>query len=84
MRWKRGACSASSWCAPCSARKPRDNLFASLAAPQRARTQAEWEQLTRLVSECKEATGRNGYLMAEQYSTMQRVLHGDDQTYAPR
>jgi flagella synthesis protein FlgN len=61
-----------------------DDLFASLAAPQRARTQAEWAQLERLVSECKEATGRNGYLMAEQYSTMQRVLHGDEQTYAPR
>lgn len=61
-----------------------DNLFGSLAAPQRVRTQSEWEQLVQLVADCKEATLRNGTLMAEQYSTMQRVLHGEDQTYAPR
>lgn len=61
-----------------------DHLFAGLAAPRRIRVQADWERLTQLVADCKEATGRNSYLMAEQYSTMQRVLHGEHQTYAPR
>jgi flagella synthesis protein FlgN len=35
------------------------------------------------VRDCKEATARNGNLMADQYTVMQRVLHGEDQLYAP-
>jgi flagella synthesis protein FlgN len=30
------------------------------------------------------ATTRNSTLMAEQFSVMQRVLHGEEETYAPR
>ena len=61
-----------------------DNLLASLAAPQRARAGADWERLQALVRDCQEATTRNSSLMAEQYSVMQRVLHGEEQLYAPR
>jgi flagellar biosynthesis protein FlgN len=61
-----------------------DALFASLAAPQRSAASAAWDQLEQLVRDCKQATTRNGNLMAEQYSVMQRLLHGEDDTYAPR
>lgn len=61
-----------------------DDLFGSLPAPQRDRNAGAWEQLERLVRECKQASVRNGSLMADQYSIMQRLLHGEEQTYAPR
>jgi flagella synthesis protein FlgN len=61
-----------------------DALFSSLASPQRAAAGAAWEQLEQLVRDCKQATARNGNLMADQYSVMQRLLHGEDDTYAPR
>jgi flagellar biosynthesis protein FlgN len=61
-----------------------DDLFGSLPAPQRTRGQTDWEQLEALVRDCKQATTRNGNLMAEQFTIMQRLLHGDDDTYAPR
>jgi len=61
-----------------------DDLLNSLAAPQRARAAADWERLEALVRDCQEATTRNSGLMAEQYTVMQRVLHGEEQVYAPR
>ncbi|WP_296946682.1 flagellar export chaperone FlgN [uncultured Massilia sp.] len=61
-----------------------DDLFPKLDAPRRAAASGAWRQLEELVRDCKDATSRNGNLMAEQYSTMQRLLHGEDQTYAPR
>lgn len=61
-----------------------DDLFGSLPGPQRTRGQADWEQLEALVRDCKHATTRNGNLMAEQFTIMQRLLHGEDDTYAPR
>jgi flagella synthesis protein FlgN len=60
-----------------------DNLLDSLDAPRRARAGADWERLEALVRDCQEATTRNSGLMAEQYTVMQRVLHGEDQLYAP-
>jgi len=60
------------------------DLFGSLPAPQRARSEADWDALEQLVRDCKHATSRNGNLMAEQYTIMQRLLHGEDETYAPR
>jgi len=59
-------------------------LFGSLPAPQRTRGQADWERLETMVRDCKQATTRNGNLMAEQFTIMQRLLHGEDDTYAPR
>lgn len=61
-----------------------DQVFGSLAPAQRGTHLAAWSQLEELVRDCKQATARNGNLMAEQYSTMQRLLHGEDQLYAPR
>ncbi len=59
-------------------------LIASLAAPQRATVAADWQALEQMVLECKRLNARNSALVTEQYSIMQRVLHGEEQTYAPR
>jgi flagella synthesis protein FlgN len=61
-----------------------DELLNGLPAAQRTPARADWEHLEQLVRDCKQATSRNGALMAEQYTVMQRVLHGEDQLYAPR
>jgi len=57
---------------------------ASLDQAARATFDAAWTELEAIVRACKEATARNGRLLADQYSVMQRVLHGEDQVYAPR
>jgi flagella synthesis protein FlgN len=59
-------------------------FIAAQPEPGRARLAAAWGELERLVVLCKSATTRNGNLLAEQFSTMQRVLHNADGTYAPR
>jgi len=61
-----------------------DQFFANLPAPRRPAALSAWEQLEQLVRDCKAATTRNANLMAEQHSVMQRLLHGEDDTYAPR
>jgi flagella synthesis protein FlgN len=61
-----------------------DDLLNALPAAQRSRAATDWERLEQLVRDCKQATTRNGNLMADQYTVMQRVLHGEDQLYAPR
>ena len=60
-----------------------DDMLNGLPAAQRGRAMADWQQLEQQVRDCKEATARNGSLMADQYTVMQRVLHGEDQLYAP-
>lgn len=57
---------------------------ASLAPAARAAFDTAWTGLEAIVRACKEATTRNSQLLAEQYSVMQRVLHGEDEVYAPR
>lgn len=59
-------------------------FIANQAEPGRTRLAAAWSELERLVIACKAATTRNGNLLAEQFTVMQRVLHGGDGTYAPR
>ena len=59
-------------------------LIAGLAAPVKEALAAEWETLEQMVTECKRLNARNSALMTEQYSIMQRVLHGEEQIYAPR
>ena len=61
-----------------------DHFFATLEAGVRADAQAAWRELEAIVTLCKQATGRNAGLLAEQYSVMQRVLHGEEAIYAPR
>ncbi|MFP5392428.1 MAG: flagellar export chaperone FlgN [Gammaproteobacteria bacterium] len=59
-------------------------FIATQAEPARARLAAGWAELEALVVRCKAATARNTALLTEQFTVMQRVLHGDDETYAPR
>ena len=59
-------------------------FIAAQPEPGRARLAAAWSELERVVVACKAATTRNGNLLADQFTTMQRVLHGEEQTYAPR
>ncbi|QYG01475.1 MULTISPECIES: flagellar export chaperone FlgN [Massilia] len=61
-----------------------EQYIASLTPAARATFDAAWAELETIVRACKEATIRNGQLLAEQYSVMQRVLHGEDGIYAPR
>jgi len=58
-------------------------VFTLLRAEPRAKLEAEWKQLEAMVRTAKELGRRNAELLAEQFSIMQRVLHGDDQTYEP-
>jgi flagella synthesis protein FlgN len=60
-----------------------DTVFSLLRPEARARLQADWQELERMVLAAKAAGKRNGELLAEQFTIMQRVLHGDDQTYEP-
>jgi flagella synthesis protein FlgN len=58
-------------------------VFALLKPAPRARLEADWQQLEVLVRCARETGKRNAELLAEQFTIMQRVLHGDDQTYEP-
>jgi len=57
---------------------------ATLAPAARTAFEAAWQALEQTVRACKDATLRNGQLLAEQHGIMQRVLHGEEQLYAPR
>lgn len=59
-------------------------LIAALPAAAGDALAAGWQQLEQLVVECKHKNNRNSALLADQFSIMQRVLHGEDQIYAPR
>ncbi len=60
-----------------------DSAFALLAGAPRDALQNGWNTLEALVRECKQRNERNCRLMMDQYSIMQRVLHGDEATYVP-
>ncbi|TFW23619.1 flagellar protein FlgN [Duganella callida] len=57
--------------------------FALLKNAAREKMEADWKTLELAVLECKRLSKRNGDLLVEQYSIMQRVLHGEEQIYAP-
>jgi len=57
--------------------------FALLKNAAREKMEADWNTLEQAVIECKRISKRNGDLLVEQYSIMQRVLHGEEQIYAP-
>ncbi|WP_332856492.1 flagellar export chaperone FlgN [Duganella sp. S19_KUP01_CR8] len=57
--------------------------FALLKNAARERMEADWATLEQMVIECKRLGKRNSDLLVEQYSIMQRVLHGEEQIYAP-
>lgn len=58
-------------------------VFALLRPEPRGRLEADWQALERMVLAAKAAGKRNGELLAEQFTIMQRVLHGENQTYEP-
>ena len=58
-------------------------LFALLQEDARSKAEADWIALEQMVLECKRLNARNSDLLTEQYSIMQRVLHGEEDTYAP-
>jgi len=58
-------------------------LFALLQEDARSKAEADWAALEQMVLECKRLNARNSDLLTEQYSIMRRVLHGEDDTYAP-
>ncbi|RZT09988.1 flagella synthesis protein FlgN [Duganella sp. CF402] len=57
--------------------------FALLKNAARERMETDWSTLEQAVIACKALSKRNGDLLVEQYSIMQRVLHGEEQIYAP-
>jgi flagella synthesis protein FlgN len=57
--------------------------FALLKNAARERMETDWSTLEQAVLRCKALSKRNGDLLVEQYSIMQRVLHGEEQIYAP-
>ena len=58
-------------------------VFALLKPEPRARLQQQWQELEQRVLECKRLGKRNSDLLVDQYTIMQRVLHGEDQIYEP-
>lgn len=57
--------------------------FALLKHAAREKMEADWKTLETMVVECKRLSKRNSDLLLDQHSIMQRVLHGEDQIYAP-
>ena len=57
--------------------------FALLKNAAREKMEADWNSLEQAVIACKALSKRNGDLLVEQYSIMQRVLHGEEHIYAP-
>jgi len=64
-------------------RPDMQQFFALLPETARATSLADWSALEEMVLECKRRNIRNGTLLTEQFSTMQRVLNGEEHTYAP-
>jgi len=60
-----------------------EQVFTLLKPEARARLEADWAELEGMVQAAREMGRRNADLLAEQYTIMQRVLHGDDQIYEP-
>lgn len=58
-------------------------VFTLLKGATRQMLEEQWLSLEKMVTECKRRNIRNSELLTEQYSIMQRVLHGDEQLYAP-
>lgn len=59
------------------------DVYALLKPEARSKLEADWLALEAMAKECKRLGKRNTDLMVEQYSIMQRVLHGDNQIYEP-
>jgi flagella synthesis protein FlgN len=58
-------------------------VFPLMKGAARAALEASWQSLQVRVIECQRLGKRNSDLMVDQFSLMQRVLHGEEQLYAP-
>lgn len=58
-------------------------VFPLIKGATRQMLEEHWLSLEKMVVECKRRNIRNSELLTEQYSIMQRVLHGEEQLYAP-
>ncbi|MFC3533446.1 flagellar export chaperone FlgN [Vogesella facilis] len=58
-----------------------DEVIALLPATPAAALAGWWAELQQAVRHCKELNARNGRLMSSQQEIMQRVLHGESDTY---
>jgi flagellar biosynthesis protein FlgN len=58
-------------------------VFALLKGASRATLESQWAELEKMVLECKRLNQRNSSLLTDQFSIMQRVLHGEENIYAP-
>ncbi|MBJ7310696.1 flagellar export chaperone FlgN [Rugamonas sp. CCM 8940] len=58
-------------------------VFALLKSGARDKAEADWHALEQQVLECKRVSKRNGELLLNQHTIMQRVLHGEEHLYAP-
>lgn len=58
-------------------------VFILVKGATRQMLEEQWLALEKMVVECKRRNTRNSELLTEQYSIMQRVLHGEEQLYAP-
>ncbi len=59
------------------------HIFALMKGSTRATLEAGWQALAQRIAECQRTAKRNSDLLVDQYSLMQRVLHGEEQLYAP-
>lgn len=58
-------------------------VVALAGSPRDRQLAAGWQRLRALAQHCKALNVRNCRLMTDQQAIMQRVLHGDERTYAP-
>jgi flagella synthesis protein FlgN len=58
-------------------------VFPLMKGAARAALEASWQSLETRIIECQRLGKRNSDLMVDQFSLMQRVLHGEEQLYAP-
>lgn len=58
-------------------------IFSQATGRSREALESGWRMLQALVHDCKRLNTRNCQLLMDQHGIMQRVLHGEDETYAP-
>lgn len=59
------------------------DVFALLKGNARETLEMGWHALEPRIVECQRIGKRNSDLLVDQFSLMQRVLHGEEQLYAP-
>ena len=58
-------------------------VFPLMIGSARASLERHWQALELRLIECRRMAKRNSDLLVDQHSLMQRVLHGEEQLYAP-